>query len=97
MFVLSCIDKPDSHALRAANRQAHMTYVSTHPAFRLGGPYLDDEDRAVGSMIIVETEDEAAALAISQADPYRLADLYARVDIRGWRHVAGAIPNGSTA
>jgi uncharacterized protein YciI len=92
LFVLSGIDKPDSHALRAANRQAHVSYFGEHPATRLGGPYLDDADRAVGSMIIVETEDAAAALAISMADPYRLADLYERVDIRAWRHVAGAIP-----
>lgn len=92
LFVLSCIDKPDSHALRAANRQAHIGYFLEHPAFRLGGPFLDDSEQAVGSMIIVETEDAAAALTISQSDPYRLADLYERVDIRGWRHVGGAIP-----
>ncbi len=92
LFVLSCIDKPDRHALRAANRQAHLTYVTELPAFRLGGPYLDDDERPVGSMIMVETEDGAAALAISLADPYRRAGLYARVDIRRWRHVAGAIP-----
>ncbi len=92
LFVLSCIDKPDSHALRAANRQAHIGYFTQHPAFRLGGPYLDDSERPVGSMIIVEAEDAASALTISQADPYRLAGLYERVDIRGWRHVAGAVP-----
>ncbi len=91
LFVLNCIDKPDRHALRAANRQAHMAYFGAHPAFRLGGPFLDDEQRPVGSMIILETEDQTVALAISQADPYRLADLYDRVDIRCWRHVAGAI------
>jgi uncharacterized protein YciI len=92
LFVLSCIDKPDSHALRAANRQAHISYFGAHPATRLGGPYMDEVERPVGSMIIVETEDAAAALAISQADPYRLAGLYERVDIRAWRHAAGAIP-----
>jgi hypothetical protein len=92
LFVLSGIDKPDSHALRDANRPAHVSYFGQHPATRLGGPYLDEAGRAVGSMIIVETEDAAAALAISQADPYRLAGLYERVDIRAWRHVAGAIP-----
>jgi len=92
LFVLSCIDKADSLDLRAANRQAHMSYFTEHPAFRLGGPYLDVDDRAVGSMIIIEAEDSAMALAISQADPYRLAGLYERVDIRRWRHIAGSVP-----
>ena len=92
LFVLSCIDKPDSHALRAANRAAHIGYFGAHPATRLGGPFMDEAERPVGSMIIVETGDAAAALKISQSDPYRLADLYERVDIREWRHAAGAIP-----
>lgn len=91
LFVLHCIDKPDSHALRAANREAHIGYFGQHPATRLGGPFLDEAERPVGSMIIVEAPDAAAALAISQSDPYRLADLYERVDIRHWRRASGAI------
>ena len=92
LFVLNCLDKPDSFALRAANRDAHIAYVSGQAAMRLGGPYLDGENRPIGSMIVIEADDEAAARAFTEADPYRLAGLYDRVEIRRWVHFAGHLP-----
>ncbi|MDB5459324.1 MAG: hypothetical protein JWO72_1065 [Caulobacteraceae bacterium] len=92
MFVLHCLDKPDSFALRAATREAHLTYVGAHPAMRIGGPYLDREGSPVGSMIVVETSDEAAARAFSKDDPYNRAGLFEAVEIRPWVHFAGHLP-----
>ena len=92
MFALNCIDKPDSLALRLATRPEHLAYMATRPEIRLGGPYLNAAGEPVGSLIIVEMEDEAAVQAFTAADPYNLAGLFASVEIRGWRYSAGKLP-----
>jgi len=92
-FVLTCIDKPASLALRLANRDAHLDYVRRHPAFvRLAGPLLDSAGEMAGSLFIVEAEDIAAVEAFTASDPYALAGLFDRVEIRAWRATVGALP-----
>ncbi|HEY5009292.1 MAG TPA: YciI family protein [Caulobacteraceae bacterium] len=92
LFVLSCIDRPDSLERRMAAREAHLAYVADHrDMVRLAGPYLNDEGRMAGSMFVIEAPDRAAVEAFSAADPYVLADLFERIDIRVWRVSVGAI------
>ena len=92
-FVMICIDKPNSLALRMATREAHFAYARTTPGFvRLGGPFLSDAGEMAGSLIIVEAADLAAARAWHEADPYKLAGLFERVEIRPWRATFGELP-----
>jgi uncharacterized protein YciI len=44
----------------------------------------------VGSLIIIDAADTAAAKAFSVQDPYAQAGLFARVDVRPWRWLIGA-------
>jgi uncharacterized protein YciI len=91
-FVLVCVDKPGALDLRLAVRDAHLAYLSAQDgAVRLAGPFLDGEGKPVGSMLIVEASDLAAARAFAEADPYALAGLFERVDIRAWRPTIGAL------
>lgn len=92
LFVVSWLDKPDSLALRLANRADHLAYVASAGVVRLAGPYLNDKAEPIGSMIIVEVESEADAHAFNQADPYNKAGLIPSVDIRPWVYVAGQLP-----
>lgn len=89
-FLLFCLDKPDSLALRMANREAHLAYIAAHadqtPA---AGPLLDDEGRMIGSLLVIEAADRTAAEAFSDADPYRRAGLFERVEIHAWRQSVG--------
>jgi len=91
-FVLMCFDKPDSLALRMANREAHFAYATTSGAVRLGGPFLNDAGDMAGSLIIIEVADLAAARARHEADPYKLAGLFERVEIQPWRATFGELP-----
>ena len=51
LFVLICIDKPDSLALRMATREAHFDYVRANPGVaRLGGPFLSEGGDMAGSL-----------------------------------------------
>jgi hypothetical protein len=92
-FVLVCIDKPGSLALRMATREAHFAYARQAPGLlRLGGPFLNEAGEMAGSLIILEVADLTAARAWHEADPYRLAGLFERVEIRPWRATFGELP-----
>jgi uncharacterized protein YciI len=92
LFALMCFDKPESLALRMANREAHLAYVREHLAMiRAAGPFLDDLGEMAGSMFLLDAEDREAVRALNAADPYTLAGLFERVEIRGWRVSLGAL------
>ena len=61
-FALMCFDKPNSLDLRMATREAHFAYGRATPGVvRLGGPFLNDAGEMIGSLIILEVADLAAA------------------------------------
>lgn len=84
LFALVCLDKPDSLEVRMGAREAHLAWAATQP-LKFGGPFLDAEGRMVGSLIVVDLADMAAAKAFNAADPYTKAGLWASVEIRPFR------------
>ncbi len=91
LYVLTCVDKTQSLALRMATREAHLAYVGEKSAaIRAAGPLLDDEGQMNGSLFIMDCPDVGAVEAFSQADPYRRAGLFETVEIRPWRQTIGA-------
>ncbi|HEY9217138.1 MAG TPA: YciI family protein [Phenylobacterium sp.] len=92
LFVAVCIDKPGSLAVRMAAREDHFAYVRANPGVvKLGGPFLDEAGEMAGSLIVFEAESLEAAKAFNRADPYVLAGLFERVEIRPWKATFGAI------
>jgi hypothetical protein len=92
LFALICIDKPGALELRLATREAHFAYIREHPGrLKLGGPFLDGAGDMAGSLMIVEAPDIEAVRAFSAADPYALAGLFERVEIRPWRVTFGEL------
>lgn len=92
LFVISCVDKPDSLALRMATREAHLAYANRDGLavkVKIGGPYLDEAGKMVGTLLIVEAPDHAAAKEFADNDPYGRAGLFQSVEIRAFRVVAG--------
>jgi uncharacterized protein YciI len=89
LYVLFCEDKPDSEALRLANRDAHLAYIGTQAAcIRHAGPMLsDDGEHMVGSLLIIEAADIDAARTLHHDDPYTRAGLWGHVVIRPYRQV----------
>jgi uncharacterized protein len=86
MFALICIDKADSIALRLANRTAHLAYTGRHmDKIRVAGPLTDEAGTMNGSLLLMEADSIEAIRAFNAADPYTLAGLFERVEIRPWR------------
>ncbi len=89
LFAALCYDKPGSLDLRLATRAAHLAFLERHKAHvKLGGPFLDG-DAPVGSLLILDCADEAAARSLLAEDPYAQAALFDRVELRAWRRVVG--------
>ena len=92
LFVLFCVDKPNSLELRMATRQAHLAYAGQFgDAMKLGGPLLNDAGEMAGSMIVLDVADKAAAQAFTDNDPYAQAGLFERVDVMAFRATLGQL------
>ncbi len=92
LFIATCTDKPGSLPLRLETRQAHLAYLQSLGAkVKAGGALLTpDQKGVVGSLLILEGEDEAEISAMLDKDPYRLAGLFSSVDVKPWRQAVGA-------
>jgi uncharacterized protein len=87
-FVLHCLDHPGALDLRLAHRPAHLDYARSFGAqLKLAGPLLDDAGDPIGSLLLIDVADRAAANAFAANDPYAKAGLFQSVDIRPFRHV----------
>lgn len=86
-FLLIARDKPDSLALRLANREAHLAYLRSLDCLQLAGPTLDEDGKPDGSMLLFTCKTMEEAEAIADNDPYTKAGLFAHVAIAPWRQV----------
>jgi uncharacterized protein YciI len=92
LFALACHDKPDSLDLRMATRETHLAYLNGLGAtVRLAAALLDDAGAPIGSLVVVEAADRAAAQALGAADPYAAAGLFAKVEVTGMRVAIGQL------
>lgn len=85
LFAFLCSDKPDSLSVRMDARPDHLEFLvglGDHLAF--AGPFLDQDGKPNGSLVVVEADDMASAQAIAADDPYAKVGLFADVDIRPW-------------
>lgn len=74
--------------LRAATRSKHLAYLEAAiDKIVVAGPLLDDEDRAIGSMLLMNFPDRKAAVTFAAEDPYAQAGLFASVAVTPWRQV----------
>jgi len=85
-YVITAQDKPNAFELRASARPAHLDYLKEQDDILLAaGPFLDDQDRSIGSLFIVDVPDEAAATRFAAGDPFAKAGLFVSTRIQKWR------------
>jgi len=88
LFVITAMDKVRALDLRMATRAAHFDYARSTGAVRLGGPFLNENGDMMGSLIIIEAPDLAAAQDWQKNDPYQKAGLFEHAEIRSWKATA---------
>ena len=88
-FALICRDKPGALQTRLDNRSAHLAYIDATKVVEMAGPFLDDAGQMVGSLVILDVADRAAAQAWAAGDPYAKAGLFESVTVQAWKKVIG--------
>lgn len=74
---------------RETHRAAHIAYRTAFgDRMPLAGPLLDDDGKPVGSLVIIEAPDKAAAEQAATDDPYVKAGVLALVSLRAYRIAA---------
>ncbi len=91
LFVVSAFDRPGAGELRAKSRAAHLEYLKgKSEQIRAGGAFLDPGGQPVGSMLIIEADDQSAADAFVAGDPFQREGVFERVEVRPWRPALGS-------
>jgi uncharacterized protein YciI len=83
-------DGPRGIELRKVHRPAHLTYFEPIDAagrIRHAGPLLDPAGEPVGSVILFEADDLAAARAVAARDPYVAEGIFERHEVHETRVV----------
>jgi len=85
-----CSDKDgDTQAIRQAQLAAHLEWVAKNMhAIKVAGP-LKNESAIVGSLYIIEAEDQHAATQILASDPYYLAEIWHDISTEEFNAYAG--------
>jgi len=88
-FVLYCVDKAGHGHVRTENRPAHVDYLKSNlDRLMLAGPMTsDDGTTMLGSVLIIEAADRAAAEDFAAGDPYAKAGLFESVTIKAFKKV----------
>lgn len=86
-FLIETFDKPGSAALRQSTRPAHLAFLTENVDRLLaaGAKWTDDDQTAMGSVIILDVDTREEAEAFAAGDPFALAGLFAETRITRWR------------
>jgi uncharacterized protein len=91
-FLVEYIDIGTSER-REQHRSEHIAYrKGLGGTMCLAGPILDDAGTAIGSLVILEADDRAAAEELAKRDPYLAAGVLKLSSVRGYRIAAMKAP-----
>lgn len=84
VFLVIGWDGPNSATLRQRDLDGHLQHVEAHwRAYLVAGPLREPGKEAlVGSMFLVQAEDETSLKSLMDADPYFTNGQYERVEVR---------------
>ena len=88
LFAVICRDKPGALQTRLDTREAHLAHIRDSGIVAQAGPLIED-GQMCGSLVILDCADLGAAQAWADADPYKGAGLFERVQITEWKRVIG--------
>lgn len=87
LIALIARDKDGALETRKANRDAHLAYIDATGVVEQAGPLLDENEQMIGSLIILDVADMAAAREWANNDPYAKAGLFQNVELIPWKRV----------
>ena len=89
-FAFLCQDKHGALQVRLDTRPDHLAYLNGLNAdgkLAFAGPFLGDDGKPTGSLVVVKAETIEEARQIADNDPYAKAGLFAHVEVKAWNWV----------
>lgn len=90
LFAFIGKDKPGHLQLRLDTRPPHVEFLNGLNAkgtLKLAGPFLGEDGKPCGSLVVVEAADIASAREIFAGDPYGKAGLFETKEVIAWNWV----------
>ena len=86
LYAVISNDKKDHLHIRLDIRPKHLDYLkSLGKTLKFAGPFLDDNEKPDGTLIVVEAKSLEEAKSFAENDPYAKAGLFSDMKIRRWR------------
>ena len=88
LFAFMLFDAPGTAALRLEVRPEHRAYLAAvAERIAFAGPLLDDAGAMIGSLLVIDFADRAAAIAWLDAEPFTRAGVYGRREVVAFRNL----------
>lgn len=95
LFCFYCRDGEDSEKLRAMHKAAQREWMAEHDAnYLTAGPLLNAKGEFVGSLLVIQAEDEATARATINDDPYVTGGVWQSIRVDRFEPVKGRWKEG---
>jgi uncharacterized protein len=87
LWTISCVDKPDTTAIRASVLQPHRDYLQSRKDILVlaGATQNDEGTEAIGSLFVVNVNSRAEAKAFSDGDPFTQNGVFKSITITRMR------------
>ena len=86
LFALVALDRPNSVERRMAIRPEHLKHLdSLGDKLILAGPFLNEKEEGVGSIVVIEAASLDEAREMFNRDPFVRENLFDQVTIKPWR------------
>ena len=83
-------DRPDHLETRMAARPDHVAFLdrlNAEGALAFAGPFLGEDGKPTGSLVVIKADSVEAAKAVMSQDPYAKAGLFETVEASAWNWV----------
>ena len=90
LFCFYCRDGENNDKLREVHKEAQRQFMAEHEEnYRAAGPLTNKDGDFVGSLLIIEAEDEETARATVNDDPYLTGGVWQSIRVDRFQPVRG--------
>jgi len=90
LFCFYCRDGENNDRLREVHKQAQRQFMAAHEEnYRAAGPLTNKDGEFVGSLLIIEADDEETARATVNDDPYLTGGVWQSIRVDRFQPVRG--------
>lgn len=85
LYAIIADDKPDGLEHRLAVRPTHLEHLkSLGDRVAFAGAFLDGDEKACGSLMVIEAQSQAEAEALAMQDPFVKQGVFGSYTVRRW-------------